>query len=164
MSVGFCVHICQAVDSGAGSKFAGIEGQNCYCFDNLNNDEPLTNRHCRAKCPGEFSQICGGPGAMSVIKLVDDSINEVLLVYGGKDDPGYEIISKDGTVCTASSLPNFPDTDLKWYGWTTRKDRYLIICGGAHTDSSDSKSTTFQLLAHSHIICYYFRARILLYA
>ena len=101
---------------------------------------------------------------MSVIKFVDDSINEVLLVYGGKDDPGYEIITKDGTVCTASSLPNFPDTDLKWHGWTTRKDRYLIVCGGAHTDSSDSKVNYFQITCTCHMICYYFRARILLYA
>ena len=135
MSVGFCVHICQAVDSGAGSKFAGIADQSCFCFDDLNNDQPLTNRHCRTKCPGDFSQICGGPGAMSVIKLVDDTINEVLLVY----DSEFEIITKDGTVCPASSLPALPDADLKWYGWTTRKDRYLIVCGGCHTGQSDCK-------------------------
>ena len=47
MTVGYCVLICKAASSGSGTNFAGIEGENCLCFNNFVNVFPLTNRHCR---------------------------------------------------------------------------------------------------------------------
>ena len=132
MSVGFCVHICKAVSSGSGTKFAGVEGENCLCFDSLNKVQPLTNRHCRLKCKGDASQICGGHGAMTVINIVDNSINEVMVTYGGPNDANFQVIRSDGWACDATDIPSPPDTDLIGPAFTTRKDRYFIICGGCY--------------------------------
>ena len=134
MSPGACAQVCKAVSSGAGSKFSGVEGPNCFCFDTLHDASPLTNRHCRTKCLSDSSQICGGQGAMSVTNLFDRSIAEVMVNYGGFDDQTFEIVYKDGQTCE-SNIPS-PPTKLELASWTQRKDRYFIMCGGCDDCSS----------------------------
>ena len=130
MTVGFCTQVCLAISK----SFHGVEGQNCFCFDNLKNTPPLTNRHCRTKCPGDQSQICGGAGAISVAKSTDESIVEVMAIFGGKDDPTFEILYKNGETCT-SDLASPPEPNMVVNAWTTRKDRYFIMCGGCNNDA-----------------------------
>ena len=48
---------------------------------------------------------------MSVINLVDNSINEVLVIYGGRNSPHFEIVNKDGSTCT-SNIPSPPLTNI----------------------------------------------------
>ena len=134
MSPGACAQICKAVSSGDGSKFSGVEGPNCFCFDTLNDAPPLTNRHCRKKCLSDNSQICGGQGAMSVTNLYDDSIVEVMVNYGGFDDQTFEIVYKNGETCE-SNIPSPPEK-IEIGAWTTRKDRYFIMCSGCHDCSN----------------------------
>ena len=138
MTVGFCTQVCLAVSQ----SFHGVEGENCFCFGNLKNAPPLTNRHCRTKCPGDHSQICGGPGAMSVAKSTDESIVEVMALFGGKNDPTFEILYKNGETCE-SDLPSPPEPNMQVNAWTTRKDRYFITCGGCNNDFAAACASNF---------------------
>ena len=103
MTLAFCVKVCMSLDPQP--KFSGVEGENCFCFDSLINSEPLTNKHCYTKCPGDKSVLCGGHGAMSVTNLVENSVHEVLVLYGGYDNPKFEVINKNGDVCIADTIP-----------------------------------------------------------
>ena len=103
MTLAFCVKVCMSLDTT--TKFSGVEGENCFCFDSLINSDPLTNKHCHTKCPGDKAVLCGGPGAMSVTNLVENSIHEVLVLYGGYNNPKFEVINKKGDVCTADTIP-----------------------------------------------------------
>ena len=83
---------------------------------------------------------------MSVINLVDKSISEVLVLYGGKDDANFEIVDKDGNTCT-SNIPSPPVPNMDFYGWTTRKDRYFIMCGGCDCNADcNPNSCTSKIL------------------
>ena len=68
---------------------------------------------------------------MSVAKSTDESIVEVMAIFGGKDDPTFEILYKNGETCT-SDLPSPPEPNMVANAWTTRKDRYFIMCGGCN--------------------------------
>ena len=138
MTVGFCSTVCLRVSK----TVHGVEGENCFCFDNMKNAPPLTNRHCRTKCPGDNSQICGGPGAISVTKTTDYSVVEVLALFGGKNDPTFEILYKNGEKCE-SDLPTPPEPNMQVNSWATRKDRYLIMCGGCKNDLSAGCTSKF---------------------
>ena len=52
-----------------------------------------------------MSVLCGGHGAMSVTNLVENSIHEVLVLYGGYNNPKFEVINKKGDVCIAATIP-----------------------------------------------------------
>ena len=150
MTVGFCTTVC----FGLGEQVHGVEGENCFCMGNLKNAPPLTNRHCRTKCPGDYSQICGGPGAISVTKTSDNSVVEVMVLFGGKNDPNFEIVYKNGETCE-SDLPSPPMPNMQVQAWATRKDRYFIMCGGCDNDLSapcTSKSYQIHYLYKNHIL------------
>ena len=103
MTLAFCVKVCMSLATS--TKFSGVEGENCFCFDTLINSDPLTNKHCHTKCPGDKSVLCGGHGAMSVTNLEENSVHEVLVLYGGYDNPKFEVINKNGDVCIADTIP-----------------------------------------------------------
>ena len=160
MTLAFCVKVCMSLATS--TKFSGVEGENCFCFDTLINSDPLTNKHCHTKCPGDKSVLCGGHGAMSVTNLEENSVHEVLVLYGGYDNPKFEVINKNGDVCIADTIPGIcshfshvyillyytkiifaePPEKIKYAGYTWRKDRYFFICGGCVIDDTDQCTYT----------------------
>ena len=131
MTIGFCAQVCNASSE---TLMAGISDMDCFCFNSVKGFQLLSNRHCRTKCPGDFSQVCGGNGALSVINLDDKSVEEVLVLYGDNGGSDFLVLNSNIDLCSAA-IPRLPEENLRHFGWTTRKDRYFIICGGCDCTS-----------------------------
>ena len=63
----YCTDRCNA----DGYRIAGVSDQNCYCGDDLGPEAAeVVSTSCENKCPGDNSQICGGPNRLSVFSSV----------------------------------------------------------------------------------------------
>ncbi|KAI0852586.1 glycoside hydrolase family 16 protein [Daldinia vernicosa] len=49
-----CVSAC------AGHKYAGVQGDTCYCADTLEEASGVENEQCNTPCPGNGHEVCGG--------------------------------------------------------------------------------------------------------
>jgi hypothetical protein len=58
------IEVCQAACSGDGYEYFGLEfARECYCGQSL---PTVTSDQCNMACTGDSSEICGGPGALSI--------------------------------------------------------------------------------------------------
>ena len=131
MTIEMCAHQCQLIDE---KDFMGIEVTKCYCFDDLNGASPFTHSACSSKCPGDKVELCGGKGVMSVHKLVNETLGDVLVFLSGDSSSGTELKSSDvilpgGKLCTGHGIPDYP-ISVSRTGYTSVGDYMIVGCGG----------------------------------
>ncbi len=90
MTIEFCAQVCQGVEDGD-FKFFGLEVTKCFCFKSLNGAQPLSNRNCHVRCPGDRGQLCGGKGVVNVHNLANETAEDVMVLAGGWDDSASKI-------------------------------------------------------------------------
>ncbi|KAI2635392.1 concanavalin A-like lectin/glucanase domain-containing protein [Xylaria nigripes] len=84
------------VASCAGSRYAGVSGQTCYCADTLSDATAVANELCDVPCPGNSREVCGGAGKDGLVGAPTNSSSHplaraassdtMLTVYGKLDD------------------------------------------------------------------------------
>ena len=80
-----------------------------------------------------------------VMTIISTIVEDVLVIAGGRPDTNYrlsgpdhiktlDVVMSDGRVCTTPGLPDLPEK-LEGFGMTSKKDRYIYVCGGTIKES-----------------------------
>ena len=131
MSLDYCGHMCQI--SNVDSTFMGVQANKCYCINDISGSLQLSNRVCNTKCPGDFAELCGGRGSISIHKLKNDSFTDVLAIvsgsFGGQKNQ-FNVILENGTECIDHEIPSPLPLNPENRGVTVIEDHTLVVCGG----------------------------------
>ena len=74
-SVGTAQQSCDSPSMLTDYLYAGVQfGSHCFCGNSYGKYGQLPESRCNVTCPGDHSQICGGPGANSVYGLRRNSV------------------------------------------------------------------------------------------
>ena len=77
--------------------------------------------------------------------IISTIVEDVLVIAGGRPEVNYrmsgpdwlttlDVVMSDGRVCTTPGLPDLPEK-LEGFGMTSKKDRYIYVCGGTIRES-----------------------------
>jgi hypothetical protein len=103
--------LCQSYCTGLGLSLSGVEySSECYCGNVLSNGATLGSTNCNMICPGDESQICGGPGALSVFKHIPGNTTNT----NSSTTPTPTEPPVSSTV--SSSATSTPTTDFEYMG------------------------------------------------
>ena len=79
------------------------------------------------------------------LTIISTIVEDVLVIAGGRPEINYrmsgpdwletlDVVMSDGRVCTTPGLPDLPEK-LEGFGMTSKKDRYIYVCGGTIRES-----------------------------
>ncbi len=145
MTIDFCAQVCMGVVNNT-FGFFGLEITKCYCFETLVGAQPLSNRNCHVRCPGDSGQLCGGKGVMNVHNLVNDTVEDVMVLAGGwTDSDGITdstVIMSGATECKSHGIPEMPNSWVG-FGFAVLYDAVLVRCGGRDRSGGNGKKMLF---------------------